>query len=155
MVTGGMISMRGDWLVTIRRYLVAVGNLVWETAQMPLYTLWQTGTARQIAQAILHCTPGGVMIAAVGLIAALALTGSAVWPDQRAGSVITAVTICSVGYTIYSEYMNTVVHQSRAYTAWMPGLPWLGTGLSPLAQWLIIPAGTLARAGRVRPIPGR
>jgi len=150
MAVDGVVSMRPDWLATTRRYLVAVTveNLVWESAQMPLYTLWKTGTARQIAQAILHCTLGDVMIAAVGLIAAVVLVGSATWPDRRAGAVTLVVSIGSVGYTIYSEYMNTVVHQSWAYTAWMPRLPWLGTGLSPFAQWLIIPAGTLAWASR-------
>jgi hypothetical protein len=149
----GTMSIRPDWLATTRRYLIAVtlGNLVWETAQMPLYTLWHTATARQMAQAILHCTLGDTIIASVGLIAALVLVGSANWPDRRAGAVIVAVTIGSAVYTIYSEYMNTVVHQSWVYAASMPRLPWLGTGLSPFAQWLIIPGGALAWAARIRP----
>ena len=150
MTISGMPPTRPDWLTVIRRYLVAVmaGNLVWETAQMPLYTLWNTGTAREIAWAVFHCTLGDGVIAAVGLIASLALAGSPVWPVQRAAAVIISVLIISVSYTIYSEYINTTVKQSWAYTIWMPRLPWLGTGLSPLAQWLIIPAVTLIWAGR-------
>lgn len=37
----------GDWLATLYRYigLVAVANLVWETAHLPHYTIWETGTA--------------------------------------------------------------------------------------------------------------
>jgi hypothetical protein len=142
-----------DWLTVTRRYLVAVtvGNLVWETAQMPLYTLWWTGTAREIAQAVLHCASGDIVIATVALILALALVGSPVWPDRRAGAVIAVVAIGAVGYTIYSEYVNTVLQRSWSYTAWMPRLPRLGTGLSPLAQWLIIPPAALLWSARALP----
>lgn len=139
-----------DWLVAIRRYLVAtiVGNLLWEVAQMPLYTLWVTGTTRELAQAIVHCTLGDIMIATIGLIAVLAVAGSPTWPRERAGVVIVGVVIAGVGYTVYSEYLNTVIRRSWTYTEWMPVVPWLGTGLSPLAQWLIIPTITLLWAGR-------
>lgn len=143
---------RPDWLTAIRRYLIAVtaGNLVWETAQMPLYTLWGTGSAREIAAAVLHCTLGDLMIATLGLAAALALVGVPTWPAQRAGAVMAMVAAGTVGYAIYSEYFNTVLNKSWAYTEVMPRLPWLGTGLSPLAQWLIVPAAALVWAGRGR-----
>ena len=143
-----------DWLVAIRRYLIATtaGNLVWETAQMPLYTLWHTGTVREIAQAIIHCTVGDVIIAMVALTAALAVAGSPAWPHERAGPVIAVLVIGGAGYTVYSEYLNTIVRGAWAYTEWMPTVPWLGTGLSPLAQWLIIPTVTLIWAGRTLPL---
>ena len=139
-----------NWLAAIRRYLVAVtaGNLVWEMAQMPLYTLWYTGTMRDIARAILHCTAGDLAIATVTLICALAVVGSPDWPERRSGAVMAAVIVGAAGYTIYSEYLNTVVRRSWAYTAWMPALPWIGTGLTPFAQWLTVPAVALSWAGR-------
>jgi hypothetical protein len=43
---------------------VAIGNLAWEFAQMPHYTLWRTGSPGEIAFAVLHCTVGDVVIAA-------------------------------------------------------------------------------------------
>jgi hypothetical protein len=51
-----------DWLLTIRRYLLTMvlGNLAWEALQLPLYSLWQSGTTREIAFAVLHCTLGDV-----------------------------------------------------------------------------------------------
>jgi len=49
----------------------------------------------------------------------------------------------SLAYTIFSEWMNTVWRESWAYSAWMPLVPILGTGLSPLAQWVVIPAAAL------------
>ena len=39
-----------SWLSAIRRYLIAtlIGHVVWEIVQLPLYTLWRTGSARDI-----------------------------------------------------------------------------------------------------------
>ena len=150
MTTPRLSHEQPDWLLVVRRYLVLTiaGNLVWETAQMPLYTLWHTGTVREIAQAIIHCTLGDVVIAIVALTAALVVAGSPAWPVERAGPVIAVLVIGGAGYTVYSEYLNTVVRGAWAYTEWMPTVPWLGTGLSPLAQWLIIPVVTLVWAGR-------
>src|SRR5215467_10683065 len=36
--------------------LAAIGHFFWEVAQLPLYTLWRTGTPREIAFALFHCT---------------------------------------------------------------------------------------------------
>ena len=43
-------------------------------------------------------------------------------------------------YTIFSERLNVQVRRSWAYTAAMPVLPGLGTGLAPLLQWLVVPS---------------
>ena len=152
MTTSGTLP-RSRWLAAIRRYLlvVAIGNLTWEVVQLPLYTLWNTGTGREIVSAVLHCTLGDFVIAAVGLVSALALVGSPGWPDQHARVVIAVVAIGSVGYTIYSEFVNTVLQRSWAYTTWMPRLPWMGTGLAPLAQRLVIPSMAHVWAGRAAP----
>ena len=139
-----------DWLTAIRRYLIAAtgGNIVWETAQAPLYTIWHTGTARDVVQAIVHCTFGDIVIETVAVVAALIAVGSPAWPDQRFGHVLAATVIFAALYTVYSEYMNTIVRHSWSYTSWMPTLPWLGTGLAPLAQWMVVPALALVSAHR-------
>jgi len=157
MMAGDPPVARPGWLIAIRRYLIAImgGNLVWETAQMPLYTLWHSGTPREIAQAIIHCTLGDIVFATVALIAALVAAASPAWPHERAGPVITVMVALGIGYTIYSEYLNTVVRGAWTYSEWMPTVPWLGTGLSPLAQWLIIPTMALVWAGRTSPIGQR
>jgi hypothetical protein len=72
--------------------------------------------------------------------------GSPAWPDKPF-SVMSAVIIGSAGYTIYSEYANTVLLASWAYSGWMPTLPWLGTGIAPLAQWVVVPMLALSFAG--------
>src|SRR6516165_6998945 len=53
--------------------LAAIGNFFWEAAQPPLYTLWRTGTPREIAFALIHCTGGDILITTVTVAAAVAL----------------------------------------------------------------------------------
>ena len=130
-----------NWLQTVRRYLGAslAANFVWEILQLPLFTLWTTGTLRQQAFAVFHCTIGDVMIAALSLLAALSLVAQPNWPRSSARRVYLLSLTVGLGYTIYSEWVNTSVRGSWAYSEWMPVLPLLGTGLSPLMQWLIVP----------------
>lgn len=112
------------WLSAFRRYLavIAAGNLVWEFAHMPLYTLWRSGTGSEIVLAALHCAAGDLLIATAALVLALVLTIAA-----------------GVGYTAFSKWLNVEVRRAWTYSALMPTLPWLGTGLSPLAQWVAVP----------------
>ena len=42
--------------------------------------------------------------------------------------------------TLPGEWLNVVVRQTWAYTEMMPQVPVLGTGLSPLLQWLLLPS---------------
>ena len=130
------------WLSAIRRYLavIAVGNLLWEFAHMPLYTLWWTGTAGEIVFAAVHCTGGDVLIATASLVLALIAVGSPAWPSERFLPVAVAAMALGLGYTAFSEWLNIGVRRAWAYSDLMPVLPWFGTGLSPLAQWLVVPA---------------
>lgn len=138
------------WLVAFRRYILvaAVGNAVWEIAQLPLYSVWDNGTPRQIVFDVLHCTAGDVLIAANSLLAALLLVGRSTWPSAAVARTIAIVLAAGLAYTTYSEYLNTVVRGAWSYSNFMPRLPWLGIGLSPLAQWLIVPSLALFAATR-------
>jgi hypothetical protein len=144
--------LRLTWLAAIRSYLfiVVCGNAVWELAQLPLYTLWHEGTAVSIAYAWLHCTVGDAIIASVSLIAALAIVGRPGWPDESYLRVAVAVLILGMAYTMFSEYINTIIRRSWSYAEWMPTLPWIGTGLAPLAQWIAVPVLALIASNRIR-----
>ena len=52
---------------------------------------------------------------------------------------LTAI-LLGLGYTVFSEWLNTQVRQSWSYTEAMPLLPPFGTGLTPFLQWVIVPA---------------
>ena len=136
-----IIQSERTWLQTVRCYLGAslAANLAWEILQLPLFTLWTTGTVRQQVFAVFHCTIGDVMIAGLSLLAALSLVARPTWPSSNVARVYGVSLAVGLGYTIYSEWLNTSVRGSWAYSGLMPTLPFIGTGLSPLMQWLIVP----------------
>jgi hypothetical protein len=131
----------GVWLLVLRRYLpfVALANLAWEIVHLPLYTLWWEGSPWEIAFAVAHCTAGDVLIATASLVLALLLFGDRGWPERGFQQVAAATVVFGLGYTVFSEWLNTEVRRSWAYSDLMPVVPVLGTGLSPLMQWIVIP----------------
>jgi hypothetical protein len=129
--------------------VIAAANLIWEAAQLPLYTIWLTASPSELAFAVLHCTAGDVLIASSSLLAALLLVASRKWPQERRGRVIALTIGFAVAFTIFSEWFNVEVRRSWAYAPAMPLIPPLGTGLAPLLQWLIIPPAALACSRRL------
>lgn len=129
--------------------MTIVGHLVWEIAHVPLYTLWAEGTAGEIAFAVVHCTGGDLLIALAALTAALVLLGSPGWPSQRFGPVAVLTVTIGLAYTVYSEWFNVSVRGSWAYGPAMPTLPLLGTGLTPVLQWIVVPSAALATVRRL------
>ena len=136
-------------LATVLRYGVAsaLGHLVWETLQLPLYTIWYDGTAGQIAYAVLHCTGGDLLIAGATLLAAVSMFGRG-WPAEQTAfrNVAIAAIVFGIGYTVFSEWLNVHVRAAWTYSPLMPLLPPLGTGLSPVLQWIAVPVAGFAWA---------
>ena len=147
------------WIGAFRAYLavIAVANLAWETAQLPLYTIWKTGSARENAFAVLHCTAGDLLIALSSLSLALVLIADRDWPATRFLPVSAVAVLFGVGYTAFSEWLNIVVRQAWEYSDLMPVLPVFGfeVGVSPLLQWIIIPAAAFWCARRYAVDPPR
>lgn len=138
------------WLRTLRRYSVAIGPLMlaWEVAHLPFYTLWQTGSTTQLAIAVLHCTVGDLGIAIVCLISALLVVGDPEWPEAAFRRVLVVAVVAGVAATIYLEWLNVEVRGSWAYATMMPRLPVLGTGITPILQWIVLPPMALLIARR-------
>jgi len=126
--------------------LATIGHFLWEAAQLPLYTLWRTGTRREIAFALIHCTGGDILITSVTLAAAAALARAFGWRAFGRRMVFTAIAL-GAAYTVFSEWLNVEIRRSWSYAASMPVVPFLGTGLTPLLQWLIVPGLALAVIG--------
>lgn len=136
----------------VARYLACLAalNLVWEVAQLPLYTIWSEAPPGEIAFAVAHCTVGDVLIGAAALLIAL-VAGRAPAPEHWNWTVIgTIATLIGVAYTAFSEWTNTAIRSSWQYSSLMPLLD-IGKvpiGLSPLAQWLVLPPLALYLARR-------
>lgn len=143
LTTAGDVGVSGapDWLRALRRYLAfaAVAHLLWEFAHLPLYMIWLTGTAGELAFAAIHCTGGDILITLSTLVLALFLAGCSEWPRARAQSVLLTTIVFGVAYTIFSEWLNIEVRQAWAYREIMPVIPLVDAGLSPILQWILIP----------------
>src|SRR5579859_1022283 len=120
------------------RYIgaLAAGNLVWEFAQLPLFTLWRAAGWEYLAFAAVHCWLGDVLIALSCLVLAVVVAGRG-WPQRGYARVAGAAVLMGVSYTVFSEWLNVTVRGSWAYAPSMPRVPLLGTGLSPLLQWIV------------------
>jgi hypothetical protein len=131
-----LVRAAGLWAV-----LSLLFNLPWEIAQLPFYTLVATKSAGDVAYAIVHCTVGDMLIAAAVFSVTCGLLRRTDWPQKRPVAGWSLVTILGLVYTAWSEWRNVYQLGSWAYSADMPLV--MGIGLSPLLQWLLIPAATL------------
>lgn len=133
----------------LRRYLaiMAVGNLVWETAQLPLYTISRTGSVGYRVFAVLHCWIGDLVIGMITMLIGSGTAGSS-WPFAHVRRAILVTLASGVAYTIFSEWLNVVVRGTWGYRSAMPVLPVIGTGVSPLLQWVVVPGFALLFAYR-------
>lgn len=143
---------RWHWQAVLRSYVVASlsGNLAWEFAHTPFYTIWRTETAGSIAFTVVHCTAGDVMLALGTFAVALLVAGNRDWPVRNFWFVTVLTVLFGVSSTLLLEWLNIVIWKTWAYSSLMPILPVLGfgAGLSPLLQWVVIPLVALFCAGR-------
>ncbi len=139
------------WHPALRRYLAvtALGHLAWEGAQMPLYTLWRTGTPGQVAWAVVHCMAGDVLIAAAALAGSLLLFGSADWPQSGFRQVTASTVTLGLAAAVVIERL-AIAWGAWSYSGAMPVLPGLSVGLAPVAQWVVIPCLALRSVQAIR-----
>lgn len=135
-----------SWSLILRQYLpgLAVYSLIWEMAQLPLYTLWAEARPGQIAFAVVHCTVGDILIGMAALLLALILLRSGApkdWPMRKVGMI---AVLLAIFYTLPSERIN-IAMGNWSYSSWMPVLPFVEVGLSPLLQWIVVPLAALRR----------
>lgn len=127
-------------------------NLVWEIAQLPLYTLWFEAPPAEIAFAVVHCTLGDVLIGAAALLIALVVGRAQAFAHWNWVAIALVAIPIGLLYTALSEWVNTTIRMSWRYSSLMPvvDVANVAIGLSPLAQWLILPPLALYRAAHRR-----
>jgi hypothetical protein len=143
------MSRDAEWLQGLRRYLavVVIGNVVWEGAHLPLYTIWNDGTPRDKLVAVAHCIAGDVLIALCAWAFAVVVAGRSGWPAEASHRVAFLTIAAGLAYTGYSEWLNAAVRHSWSYSDLMPVIPGVGVGLSPMLQWVVVPTFALWLAG--------
>lgn len=143
---------RQTWRLIAGGYLpwLAILNLAWEAAHVRLYALWTDAEAAYIAFSVVHCTVGDVLIGACALLLALVLGREASLAQWRWRRIAILTMVFGVGYTVFSEWMNITILRSWIYSESMPTLDLAGVevGVTPLAQWFVIPPLALYLAGK-------
>ncbi len=133
---------REAWRLIVRGYLpwLAALSLIWEVAQLPLYTLWTEAPPADIAFAVMHCTAGDLLIGSAALTISLLLTRSGSFRGWKWAYISSWTALIGVAYTVFSEWTNTTLFR-WAYSELMPTIVLGATevGLSPLLQWLVVP----------------
>jgi len=128
-----------------------LGHFAWEILQAPLFASL-SGTDHFIGIAIcLKATFGDLAIALAAFWCAAFVGKGRNWVANTgtfAPAVFFAVGLLT---TIGLEYFSTEVTGRWAYDAVMPVLPILGTGLSPILQWVFVPIFVLWYMRRLTP----
>lgn len=132
-----------------------LGHFAWEILQAPLFSsLSQTDHYTGIA-ICLRATLGDLAIALAAFWCASIVGQGRQWfrlSGKRAPAVFFAVGLL---VTIGLEYFNTEVTGRWTYDGVMPLLPVIGTGLSPILQWVLVPILVLWYMRRLAPEPVR
>lgn len=114
-------------------------HFVWEMLQAPLYS-----SARDLphVQGIWICARaaiGDVGIALSAYACAAATQRASLWVLRPRAEGWLAYLVFGLLVTVAFEYLGTGLLQRWAYGTAMPTLPVLGTGMSPVLQWLLVP----------------
>jgi hypothetical protein len=121
---------------------------LWEVAHAPLYSLWVELGAEAGIKAALHCTLGDAVIAFICALAGLLV--AILTPRLRTfGRTSSLIIIFGMLTTVGIELISTQWLGRWAYRDVMPVDPFLGIGLSPLAQWLVVPVISLHLLRRI------
>lgn len=112
-------------------------HLAWEALHVRLYTLWHEASAGVIVYSVLHCTAGDILIAAAAYVIAAGATRSSDWPRRAWRLGVPVLLASGLAYTMASEWINVYRLQRWAYAPHMPLIG--GIGVTPLAQWLVVP----------------
>ena len=137
-----VIKHRRSWFDTPEVALVILSlplHLLWEIAQFPLYTVWHEGDWSYILYGLVHCTLGDLMILLSVFWIVSLLKRSRQWIYSPSLNNIVLFTLLGLGYTIYSEIVNTRIKDTWGYTELMPIVPVIDIGGMPFLQWLLIP----------------
>ena len=128
-----------------------LGHFTWEVLQAPLFAnLSETDHFIGIA-ICLKATFGDLAIALAAFWCAAFIGKSRSWFASSGIGAPSAFFAIGLLATIALEYISTEVTDRWAYDGVMPLLPVLGTGLSPILQWVFVPMLVLWYMRRLTP----
>ena len=113
-------------------------NYPWEFLQVPFFEGMPTAPHWKAVQICTVATLGDAGIALVAFWAVAAVRSRG-WVLRPSPSDVLSFTAVGLAFTIAAEWVFTDVLERWTYAASMPTLPVLGTGLTPILQWVLLP----------------
>lgn len=114
-------------------------HFVWEFLQAPLYAnMHDVGHIEGVA-ICLRATLGDVVIALAAFWCTAALTTGRHWGDTAGARSVAIFLAVGILATVVLEHLFTEITNRWSYGEAMIRLPFIGTGLSPIAQWVVVP----------------
>ncbi len=113
-------------------------NFLWEVQQMPFFELSDLSCWERTRNCTL-ATFSDVLIALTGFWTVAFFSKSRYWFRQPKWWQLSIFILVSLVITIVFEKLATGVLNKWEYADIMPRLPVLGTGLTPILQWIILP----------------
>lgn len=125
-----------EWNIAVFSFLL---NFFWEIQQMPFYQIPPEFSCLNVIQNCTAATLGDIGISIAAFWTVAALSKSRQWFHQP--SLWQMATLIGVGIAITAifEFLATGILNRWQYSNLMPTLPIVGTGLTPLLQWLLLP----------------
>ena len=114
-------------------------NFFWEMQQMPFYQIPVEFSCFEMTRSCTLATIGDVGISIAAFRTVAAISKSRQWFHQPTRWQINSFILVGVVITVVFEALATGMFNAWKYAALMPTLPFLGTGLLPLLQWVLIP----------------
>jgi hypothetical protein len=115
-------------------------HFFWEMAQVPFFADMPDASHWQVIELCTRATVGDANIAFSAYALAALFTRDWFW-ITKPWRLSTLLMYFAVGLivTIIFEYWATGAGQRWSYSDLMPKMPLLGTGVLPLAQWVVVP----------------
>ncbi len=144
---------RQAWRLIGLRYLpwLAGLNLVWEVAQLPLYTIWDEASPAYLAFAVAHCTVGDILIGAAALLLALILAREGSLASWRWRRVVPLLLLLGAGYR---RWLHGPERGAEHHALPLELFGTHADAEAGRAQDRLVAAAAMARATAGRVIPG-
>ena len=114
-------------------------HFTWEFLQAPLFRSMQDVSHMDGIRICLQATLGDMVIALIAFWVASFLAGTRRWAAKLDRRSIAAWLSTGIAVTLAIEFYSTKIMARWAYGSSMPRLPLIGTGIAPVAQWIIVP----------------
>jgi hypothetical protein len=129
------ISIAPELNIAVFAFLL---NFVWEVLQTPFF-IDKSFAINTIVWYRLHCTLGDVMIALGSFWLVSLIFKNRLWILQPSRVNVFLFILFGVSYTIFGEIKNVSIKDLWEYSDLMPVIPYIGVGIVPLVQWIVIP----------------